>query len=353
MAGDFPPAAMLTRAHVVPLRAGPIAVRIDLRCLALIGAGLAVLTLLAAWAMTLGSFPISFGGVLKSLAGQGTSEHDFIVRELRLPRVLVAILVGALLAAAGAVFQGVVRNPLVSPDVIGIDAGASLFAVWWIVTGRDTTLLPVVAFGGAAAAALGIYALTWRGGIAPGRMILVGIGVNALLTAAITFLMTRYPIERVSSALLWTTGSVYASDWEDVRVLAGAAAVLLPLTAALMHSLRVLQFGDDTARAAGMHVETTRLVLLLAGCALAAAAVSIAGPVGFVAFVVPHVARMLAGPITGGVFVLTAVLGAVLVLAADIVAQHALPVALPVGVVTAAIGGPYFLFLLYRGSARL
>ncbi|MCC7366293.1 MAG: iron ABC transporter permease [Dehalococcoidia bacterium] len=341
------------RRPVANVYLGPVAFRVDVRCLALIAGGLAVLAVLAAWTMTLGSFPIPLTEVVKSTVGAGKPEHEFIVRELRLPRVLCAVLVGALLATAGAVFQGVVRNPLVSPDIIGIDAGASLVAVWWIVTGRDTTFLPVVAFGGAAAAAMGIYLVTWRGGVAPGRLILVGIGVNALLGAATTFLMTRYPIERVSNAMLWTTGSVYATSWADVRVLAGTLGVLLPLTVSLMWPLRVLQFGDDTAKGMGMRVEVVRLGLLLSGCGLAAVAVSIAGPVGFVAFVVPHIARMLAGPMTGGVLVLTAVAGGILLLAADTVGQHFLPVALPVGVVTAALGAPYFLFLLYRVNARL
>lgn len=346
-------AAQVRRPHVVPLRAGPFSVRIDLRCLAMIGAGVAVLAALGAWAMTLGSYPVPLPDVVKSVFGAGSSDYDFIVRQLRLPRVLCAIAAGGLLAVSGALFQGVVRNPLVSPDIIGINAGASLVAVWWIVTGQDATLLPIVAFGGAAGAALAIYLLTWRGGISPGRLILIGIGANALLSAGTTFLMTRYPIEQVSSAVLWTTGSVYASTWHDVRVLTIAIAVLVPLAAVLMWPLRVLQFGDDTARGMGMRLETVRLALLLTGCALAAMAVSITGPIGFVAFVVPHVARMLAGPITGGVIILTAVLGGVLLLGADMVGQHALPVSMPVGVVTAAIGAPYFLFLLYRGGARL
>ena len=353
MAITAPNAASPRRPGNVPLRFGTVSLRVNLRTLAMVAVGLFVLCGLSAWAMTLGSFPVPMLDVAKALFGAGNPQTDFIVRELRLPRVLCAIFVGALLAMAGAVFQGVVRNPLVSPDIIGIDAGASLVAVWWIVTGRDATLLPVAAFAGAAVSALAIYSLTWRGGIAPSRLILIGIGVNALLGAAITFLMLRYPIERVSNAVLWTTGSVYASDWADVRLLAGVFAVLLPLTMILMFPLRVLQFGDETAKSMGMRIEAVRLGLLLTGCALAATAVSIAGPVGFVAFVVPHIARMLAGPITGSVMLLTAVVGAVLLLGADMVGQHALPVALPVGVITAAIGAPYFLFLLYRGGARL
>lgn len=341
------------RHRELPLQAGPLSFRLSIRSLALIGVSSVVLCALGIWAITLGSYPVPPVEVAKSTFGFGTSEYDFIVRQLRLPRMLAAVGAGALLAVSGALFQGVVRNPLVSPDIIGINAGASLAAVWWIVTGQDSTLLPVAAFGGAGATAVAIYLLTWRGGISPGRLILIGIGANAMLAAATTFLMTRYPIERVSSAVLWTTGSVYASTWHDVRVLSVAAVTLIPIAAVLMWPLRVLQFGDDTARGMGMRIERVRLSLLLTGCALAAAAVSIVGPIGFVAFVVPHIARMLAGPMTGGVIVLTALLGAVLLLGADITAQHFLPVSLPVGVVTAAIGAPYFLFLLYRGGARL
>ena len=141
------------RWQALPLRFGAVSLRIDARCLVMCAAGLAGLTALAAWAMTLGSFPVPFTEVARATLFGGDDQYAFIVRELRLPRVLSAILVGALLATAGAVFQGVVRNPLVSPDIIGVDAGASLAAVWWIVTGRDSTLLPVAAFAGAAAAA--------------------------------------------------------------------------------------------------------------------------------------------------------------------------------------------------------
>ncbi|MDZ7727006.1 MAG: iron ABC transporter permease [Dehalococcoidia bacterium] len=254
---------------------------------------------------------------------------------------------------SGAIFQGLVRNPLVSPDIIGINAGATLAAVWWIVTGQPPSLLPLAAFGGATGTAVAIYAFTWRNGISGNRLILVGIGVAAILTAGTTFLMVRYPIEQVSSAVHWSSGTVYGSNWEDVRVLAAALVVLAPLAAILMWPLRVLQFGDDMASGLGMNVEVTRLGLLLTGCALASVAVAIAGPVGFVALMVPHVARMLAGPITGGVILFAALLGSMLVLGADMVAQHALPVSLPVGVITAAVGAPYFLFLLYRSNVRL
>ncbi len=341
------------RPPLILLRAGPFSLRFNLRVLAIIAVSLVALLLLAAWAMTLGSFRVPMDEVIRATLGESTKQFEFIVQTLRMPRVIVAILVGAALAMSGAMFQGLVRNPLVSPDIIGIDAGASLVAVWWIVTGRNGDLLPLVAFVGASIAASLIYVLTWRGGISGNRLILVGIGMNSLLSALTTYLLVKYPIEQVSSAVLWTTGTVYGSDWGDVRVLTMAMLVLIPLSVVLMSSMRVLQFGDDTAASLGMMVEPMRLLMIFVGCALAAVAVATAGPVGFVALIVPHIARMVAGPMTGAVLVVTGIFGGILLLFSDIVAQHYLPVTLPVGVVTAAIGAPYFLLLLYRSNVRI
>ncbi len=337
--------------RVVRLRG--ISFRLNLRTLTISSIALGALFALACWALTLGSYPISVVDVVRALVGRGTEQHEFIVQTLRLPRLLAAVLIGAFLATSGAIFQGLVRNPLVSPDIIGINQGASLAAVFWIVTLQDARFLPLVAFVGAVATAAAIYVLSWRGGVSANRLILVGIGISAVLSGGVTFLMVRYPIEQVSAAVIWAAGSVYASTWSDVRMLTFWLALLLPLGAVLMWRLRVLQLGDDTASTLGMSVEPTRLSLLLVGCAFSAFAVSVAGPIGFVALMVPHMARMLAGPVTGGVFVLAAILGSLLLLGSDIVGQHMLPVALPVGVVTAVVGAPYFLFLLYRANARL
>ncbi|MFZ5823609.1 MAG: FecCD family ABC transporter permease [Bacillota bacterium] len=337
--------------HLIQL--GPVAFRINLRVLFVSAlAGLALFAL-AAWGLTLGSFRLPLAEILQALRGAGSKDADFIIMNLRLPRVLVAVMVGPLLAMSGALFQGLVRNPLVSPDIMGINAGATLVAVFWIVTRQPHGLLPLAAFLGALGAAALIYLLTWRGRISGARLILVGIGINALLTAGTTWLIIRYPVNQVTAAVLWTAGTVYGSDWSDVRLLALALALLAPLAIGLMWALGVLQYGDEAARSLGMPLERTRLALMLVGCALSGVAVSVAGPVGFVAFMVPHLARMLAGPMTGGVLLFTGLLGGILVLGADLVGQHALPVSLPVGVVTAALGAPYFLFLLYRTNARM
>jgi iron complex transport system permease protein len=335
------------------VRAGFLALRINVRVLVLALLALLCLVLLGTWAMTLGSFHIPFVDVVKAVMGEGTRQSEFIVRTLRLPRVLCAVLVGAALAMSGAIFQGLVRNPLVSPDIIGINAGATVVAVFWIVTGRDWTLLPLAAFAGALLTAALIYLLTWKGGISGNRLILVGIGLNAILTAGTTFLMVRYPIEQVSSAQLWSTGTLYGRDGGDVRVLLVALLILTPAAIGLMWTLRIVQLGDDAARSVGLPLERTRLALIVAGCGLAAVAVAVAGPIGFIALMMPHIARMLAGPLSGSVMLFTALVGSLIVLAADTVGQHFLPVTLPVGVVTAAVGAPYFLFLLYRANLRI
>jgi iron complex transport system permease protein len=341
------------KARVVAIERGPFGFLVNLRVvtLSLVAAG--VLVGLTAWALTLGSFRLSLAEVAGALVGSGSSDAEFIVMTLRLPRVLVALLVGALLAMSGAVFQGLVRNPLVSPDIIGINAGAAVGAVFWIVTGRSPALIPLVALLGALAAAVAIYLLSWRGRISAGRLVLVGIGINALLSAVTSLLVIRASINDAQRAVLWMAGSVYGSAWGDVRLLAVTLAVLLPVGAVLMWSLRVLQMGDLTAKSVGLPVERVRLALIVVGCALAAFAVSVAGPIGFVALMVPHLARMLAGSMTGGVFVFTALLGSVLLLGADMIGQHALPVRLPVGILTGAVGAPYFLYLLYRTNARV
>jgi len=335
------------------VRVGGLSFRINLRVLTMLVLSTVLLLGLACWAMTLGSFHIPVADVVRTLLGDGTKDTDFIVKTLRLPRTLVAILAGISLGFAGGIFQGVVRNPLASPDIIGIDAGATLLAVIWILTGQDRTYLIPAAFLGATITAMAIYLLSWRGGISGDRLILMGIGVTAVLGAFTTFLMLRYPVEFVSQALLWTSGSLNGSSWDDVRSMSVGLGLLAVPAVGLMWALRVLQFGDDMAKSLGMRVELTRLALIVAGSGLAATSVAICGPIGFVALLVPHTARMLAGPMTGAVLLLAGIIGALLLLGSDIVAQHALPVGLPVGVVTSAVGAPYFLFLLYRARATV
>ncbi len=327
--------------------------RVNTHVLLMAAIALLVLAVLATWAMSLGSYRIPFVDVARAVAGEGTPDHELIVRQLRLPRVISAMLIGASLAMSGAIFQGLVRNALVSPDVIGIETGAALFAVFWIITRQTQALLPLAAFTGAIATAVVIYLLSWKGGIAPNRLILVGIGVGATLSAATTLLIVRFPVEVVRPAVVWTMGSLYGSTWSDVRTLLVVVSILAPTAVVLTWPLRTMQLGDDVTRGLGVPLERTRLGLIAVACGLCAVATALAGPIAFVALMVPHMARMIAGPLSGSVMVFSAVLGACFLLLADIVGQHMLPVALPTGVVTAAVGAPYFLLLLYRFNARM
>jgi iron-siderophore transport system permease protein len=308
---------------------------------------------LAVWALTLGDFALPWRTALAAARGDGPAKAVFVVQSLRLPRIVAAIAIGAALAVSGAVFQGVSRNPLVSPDVIGVNAGASLAAVYWIITRQSAALLAPAAFAGALIAAAAIYALAWRGGVEPDRMILVGIGVGAALTAAVTLLTVRYPAEVVRPAEHWLMGSLSGSVWSDACIVLAAALLFVPAALLLARLLRLTQLGDEVSRSLGLPLERLRLGLIVVGCGLAATATAVAGPIGFVALMTPHMARMLAGPVSGGVLVFTAALGALFLLGADLVAQFALPVPLPVGAITAAVGAPYFLYLLYRAHARL
>lgn len=326
--------------------------RVDLRVVGLILFSIALLLILMLWSVTLGAVQLSMGEVWDATFGRGDDRNMLVVQALRWPRTLVAVGVGFALAIAGGLFQGIARNPLVSPDIIGINAGATMMAVMWLVVFQTSSGLPLAAFLGAVVTAIVIYALSWRGGVSPNRLILVGIGISAMTSAVSSYLMVIFPIEQVRPAIIWTMGSVYASNWFDVRIVWVVVLVSLPLAVLLMHPLRSMMLGDHVTKSLGVPLEQTRLTIILIGCALAAIAVAIAGPVGFIALMVPHMARMIAGPNSPGVLFFTGVLGGMVLLISDLVAQHFLPVTLPVGVVTSAVGAPYFLFLLYRSNKQ-
>src|SRR5215207_5409759 len=222
------------------VRHGGIAVRVNFRVLVFTAITLGMLTVLFLWSMTLGSFHIPVVDIAKAVAGKGSDDQILVVRELRLPRVLTAALVGASLAVSGAIFQGLVRNPLVSPDIIGVNAGATVVAVFWIVTGLSYRLMPLAAFLGASIAAAAVYALTWKKGISPNRLILVGIGVGEFLFAFNQYLLVKYPLEQVRPAIVWSIGSIYGSSWFDVKVLAATLAICLPVSVVLAWPLRAM-----------------------------------------------------------------------------------------------------------------
>jgi iron complex transport system permease protein len=290
--------------------------------------------------------------VVKTLLGFADSpDHIFVVNTLRLPRALAAMLVGMGLAVAGTILQGLTRNPLAAPGIIGINSGASLVAVALIVLFPNVSVgwLPVAAFLGGLGAAIAIYILAWNQGSSPVRLILVGIGLTALTGAFTSLMITFGNIYNVSQALVWLTGSVYGRSWEHLLPLLPWLAFFIPLAILLARELDTLNLGDNLARGLGSRVEWIRGLLLICTVALAGSAVATAGNIGFVGLMSPHLARQLVGPSHGGLIPVAALIGACMVELADLTGRLLFaPIEIPCGVITAIIGAPYFLWLLYR-----
>ncbi|SCF15095.1 iron complex transport system permease protein [Streptomyces sp. LcepLS] len=316
------------------------------------GGVLAVLVFaLLCLSLCVGDYVLPLGDVLGALFGGGDAGAHFVVIELRLPRALLALLVGAAFGMAGGVFQTVLRNPLASPDVIGISSGASAAAVLGsLVLSFSGLALSGAALFGALAAGTLIYALSWRGGVVGARFVLIGIGVGTGLLSVLSYLLTTADVDEAQEAFLWMTGSLNGRSWTQFWPLLWLLVVLVPLTLAAARALPALSLGDDTAAGLGSRVGRQRLALLACGTVLAGAATAAAGPVAFVAFVAAPVARMLL-PGRGAVLPHAALTGALLVLLADFAAQHAIPgIQFPVGIVTSLVGAPYLLWLLARAN---
>ncbi|MET8397708.1 iron chelate uptake ABC transporter family permease subunit [Streptomyces sp900116325] len=327
--------------------AGGLSFRVDVRALVVI----VVLAAVAAGAGIVligsGDYAMTPGEVVSTLFGHGTFQQEFIVTDLRLPRVFVGLLVGAALGVGGAVFQTISRNPLGSPDVLGFGQGATVGA-----------LTVIVLFEGGAAAVAGgagvgglvtgivVYLLAWKRGMHGYRLVLVGIGSAAMLTAAAQYLITKANLVDATRAVVWMTGSLDGRDWAQVWPLLVVCGLLIPLVLGHGRALRMMEMGDDAAYALGVRVERTRLVLM--GCAvmLVAVATAAAGPITFVSLSAPQLARRLTRS-PGPNLAPAALMGAALLLVADWIAMDAFgDRQLPVGVVTGVLGGCYLLWLL-------
>ena len=339
------------RVRVLRLAGGRVSLRWRPRTLA-VGAALAGLAaVLVLVALVLGDFPLTLREVLGALLGADGSA-GVVVRDLRLPRALAALGVGAALAVSGALFQTLVRNPLGSPELIGFTQGAAAGAVAGIVLlGTAGAALAGSALAGGVVTAVAVYLLAVRHGLLGARLVLVGIAVGAMLNAVTWWLLTRAELATARTATVWLVGSLNARGWEHVALLGAALLVLGPLAVVAGRALRVVELGDDVARGLGLPLHRTQLLLVALAVAAVAVAVAVAGPVPFVALVAPQVARRLVrGP---GIGLGTAALvGAVLLLGADLLAQHLLATALPVGVMTGVLGGVYLAGLLRRDARR-
>jgi iron complex transport system permease protein len=315
--------------------------------LALVAGALAVFC----WSLTIGDFPVALRDVISSLIGRGNAETDLVVRTLRLPRGLTALLVGAGFGLSGAIFQRLTRNPLASPDIIGVNAGAAaggvLAIVFWHATASQVTL---TALAGGLISAAAIYVLAYKQGVTGYRLVLVGIGITAMLGSVTSYLLTRAEIFDAQRAAVWLTGSLSGRSWDNVRPMGWALVILLPVAAGLARQLRLLELGDDAARGLGGRVELARGALLVTGVGLAAIATAAAGPIGFVALVAPQISRRLVGPQSVGLLP-AAACGALLLVASDLVGRRIFaPTELPVGIITAVLGAPYLLILLAQAN---
>ncbi|MER6789057.1 iron chelate uptake ABC transporter family permease subunit [Streptomyces sp. NPDC000658] len=326
---------------------GGLSIRLDPRALTVVV--LLAVAALAAGVVLIGTgdFPIPAGDVVRTLFGHGDAGQEFIVNELRLPRVLVGLLVGASLGLGGALFQAVTRNPLGSPDVLGLGQGATAGALVMIVlfSGSAAQVTVGALVGGLVTGAL-IYLLAWRRGVHGYRLVLVGIGVSAVATAVNGYLLTKADFVDAARAVVWMTGTLDGRDWKQVWPLLALAAVLVPLVLAHARGLRMMEMGDDVSHALGVPVERVRLVLMVSAVLLTAAATAAAGPVGFVALTAPQLARRLTRS-PGPNLVASLCMGAALLVTADWASQRLFGDGqLPVGVVTGVLGGVYLLWLL-------
>jgi iron complex transport system permease protein len=337
---------------VTALAVRGLSLRVHTRSLVVGVVLLAALLAAAVVSIGTGDFPLPITDVVATLIGQGDPASEFIVGTLRLPRVLVAALVGGAFGISGAIFQSISRNPLGSPDMIGFTFGSVTGAVVVILIIDGTTAqIAAGAIGGGLVTAVLIYLLALRGGVQGYRLVLVGIGVAAVLQAINSYLVARATREDAYEAAHWMIGSVNGRGWEHVWPVAAALAVLVPAALMMARPLALLEMGDDAARALGVSAERSRLALIFVGVGLTAVATASTGPVAFVALAAPQIARRLTRSATPGL-IPAAIMGALLLVASDLAAQRLLSIDLPVGLMTGAVGGVYLCWLLRSGWRR-
>ncbi|MFF9349203.1 FecCD family ABC transporter permease [Streptomyces sp. NPDC014734] len=290
------------------------------------------------------------GRVFAVLTG---SDHSVVIRDWRLPRVLAGLVFGAALGVAGAIFQNLTRNPMGSPDVIGLDAGAYTGALvtLTVLSGTSAQLAVGSVLGGLLAAAA-IYLLAYRRGFSGLRLVVIGIAVNAMVTAVNSWIVLRAELEVAIAAVGWSAGSLNGVGWADLGIPFSVIGVLLILMTARAHAMHQASLGDAIAVTTGVELGRLRLLMVLVGVGCTATVTAVAGPISFIALAAPQIGRRLAGA-AGAPLLPAALTGAVLLQGADLVAQMLLaPVALPVGVVSTAIGGCYLIWLLTKEVRR-
>lgn len=313
-----------------------------------IGVLAALIVIAFAASLSFGQTYYSPKDVLGVLLGQDVDGAGFTVGRLRLPRATLAVIAGLCFGVGGVTFQTMLRNPLASPDIIGISAGASAAAAFAIITlGLGSTQVSVVAIAAGLGIALLVYGLSFRDGVVGTRLILIGIGIAAMLDSVTAYVLSRAAQWDLQEASRWLTGSLNGARWSEVVPVAIALAVLMPILLTQSRNLTASQLGDDTAAALGVTVERTRIIVIIAAVGLIAFATAAAGPIAFVAFLSGPIAARIVGP-GGSLLVPSALVGSLLVVAADFLGQYAFGVRYPVGVITGVLGAPYLVYLIVR-----
>lgn len=343
------PAAAPVGRRTWTIRRGAISLRIDVRVLVVCLATAAATLLIAIVDLASGDYTLSLREVVAAFGGDGFV-HTVVV-EWRLPRVAAAVVFGAGLGVAGAIFQSLTRNPLASPDIIGFSTGSYTGALIVILAGGGTFQVAGGALAGGLATAVVVYVLAFRRGMKGFRLIIVGIGISAMLASLNTYLLMISDHDAAISAAVWGAGSLGRITIESLLWGGVAIAILLVASAGLARPLGWLELGDQMAASLGVRIEPARLALIVVGVALTAAVTAFAGPIAFIALAAPQIGLRLARS-QGMPLAPAACVGALLLTAADSIAEHVLPVALPVGVVTVVIGGIYLVWLLVAEGRR-
>ncbi|OOG68814.1 iron ABC transporter permease [Sinorhizobium sp. A49] len=337
---------------VIRSSGGRLSVRLDLRSFAVSAILLLLIAVVGAVSLSSGKFSIPPADVLRALLGGGDENIRMVVTEWRLPRLLLACLLGSALGLSGAIFQSLTRNPLGSPDIIGFSAGSytgALMVILLFSGGYYQTAGGALA--GGIVTATCVYLLAYRRGVQGFRLIVIGIGMSAMLGAFNAWMIRQADLPIAMSAAIWGGGSLNGLSFEQVLPVLAMLVFITPILAALSRPLRQLELGDDAATTSGVNATRLRLLLMILGVALTALATAAAGPISFISLAAPQIARRITR--TAGVALIpSALMGALLLAVADWVAQHAFGVQLPVGVMTVSIGGFYFLWLLIREARR-
>lgn len=302
--------------------------------------------------LSFGSSYIAPLTVLRHFLGLEEGRYNFTINILRLPRALMAFLVGAALSVSGLILQANIKNPLASPDIIGITGGASAGAISYLSFFSGSFGmggLPFAAIAGAAVVSALIYILAWQKGVTSIRLVLVGIGIAAAVNALVTMIIVFSPISTTVQSYVWLTGSIYGANWDEFFQFLPWVIIFIPLAFAFYKSLNLLALGDKVAASLGLNIQLSRFLLMSISVALAGSAVAYAGGVAFIGLVAPHMARKMGGKSYSILIITSALTGGMILMGADLIARTAfLPLDLPAGVFVSGIGAPFFIYLLYR-----